>query len=264
MRLTSTLASGAIAQVAIDMMLMLGTYWLARKQWPWKACLIFGLCIVPLWGVKAEYRNLAWGSSDMSNFEKARAFVSLAGAGFKGQEAFVADSSETVIQRLDQTATFCFVLRLTPTIVPYWGGDSYGTLAWAVIPRFLYPDKPGKFVGQDFGHRYRLLSKQDDSTSYNCPQLVEMYANFGPWGVIFGMALLGLICRGIYYALSDPNGGDSTCMIALIIFTRLCDIESDFSMVFGGLLLNVAALVLAIRLLQARSIKLQTDALPGV
>lgn len=256
-QLTLSLTSGAVAHVMLDIMLMMGTYWFARRQWPWRAGLVFGLLLIPLLGVKGQYREKAWfDNAGMNSFDKASLFLGMVADGFARQDGFFSSSSETTVHRLDQTLTFCLVLRLTPNVIPYWDGESYATLYWMVIPRFLYPDKPSKTIGQDFGHRYALLSSRDTVTSWNCPQLVEMYANFGPWGVIFGMLLLGVICRVLYYTLTDPNAGPGTTIVAIVMFVRLCDVESDFSMVFGGLLLNVLGLVLLVRLFHTRRIRM--------
>jgi len=45
------------------------------------------------------------------------------------------------------------VKEKTPSIIPYWKGESYLPIFTKFIPRFLWPDKPTENMGQEFGHR---------------------------------------------------------------------------------------------------------------
>ena len=70
-----------------------------------------------------------------------------------------------------------------------------------INPRIFWKDKPNDRLGNEFGQRYNVLTKEnkdlgikrDDSTSWNMPFLNELYANYGKKGVIYGMFVLGLI-----------------------------------------------------------------------
>jgi hypothetical protein len=261
LRFLASLTSGAVGQVIYDAIIILGTYWVAKRQWPWRTGIVFSLLVIPMLGVKGEYRQKVWYATENYNtFEKAQIYFDLLRDGFLGQEGFVRESLQTSVQRIDQTTTLCAVMNMTPSIVPYWGGTTYADLYWMFIPRLLYPDKPLKVMGQDFGHRYGVLGKTDRSTSYNLPQMVELYANFGPVGVLFGMVLIGSICRLLYYVFSDPASGDAGKLLAVVVFSHLCNIESDFSLVFGGLFLQIITLTVMVRLLNTRKIHMPLDA----
>jgi hypothetical protein len=260
-RFLASLTSGAVGQVIYDAIVMLGVYWVAKRKWPWRTGMLFAFFVIPMLGVKGEYRKQVWFATENYNtLEKAQIFFGLMRDGFLGQEGFVKDSLETSVQRIDQTITLCAVMNLTPSVIPYWGGDSYSTLYWMFIPRLLYPDKPLKVMGQDFGHRYGLLGKSDRTTSYNLPQLVELYVNFGTWGVVLGMFLIGMICRWLFHVFSSPVSGDAGKLLAVVVFSRLCNIESDFSLVFGGLFLQILTLALMVRLMNTRKIHMPLDA----
>ncbi len=261
-RLLISMSSGAVAELIIDMLVLMGVYWVARKKWPWRAALVFALIAVPLLGVKGEYRGIAWSANAPETvLGRAQLFANIAVEGAFTKDTFFRDSFQTVVSRIDMLTTFSAVLYLTPNIVPYWEGETYKSTMWALIPRVLYPDKPVKILGQDFGHRYGLLGHRDVSTSYNFPQVVEFYANFGPWGVFAGMFLVGMIFKGLYCTLCHPEAGEGGVLLSILVFVRLLNVDSDFSIVFGGIILNIAAFTLALKLLQARSIRLPMNSL---
>jgi hypothetical protein len=69
-----------------------------------------------------------------------------------------------------------------------------GFVAW--IPRALWPNKPvtagsGNYVSDATGLDF------DSSTSVGMGYPFELYYNFGAWGVVFGMALLGAVIKHV-------------------------------------------------------------------
>ncbi len=48
-----------------------------------------------------------------------------------------------------------------------------------------------------FGQIYRLTLNDDRQTSFNLPWITELLVNFGPIGVIAGMAVFGLFLAGL-------------------------------------------------------------------
>jgi hypothetical protein len=143
------------------------------------------------------------------------------------------DIRDAFAVRYGYTSTLAHVMSLTPTKVPYWFGATYRPLVFKPLPRLIYPDKPQEVTGQTFGHRYGLLGPSDLRTSYNMPQLVELYANFGWWGVV-----LGSLVFGVLYAFSErfvtrsllPRIGTSG---AAYLLCELLVIEGGFSLHFS-------------------------------
>ena len=245
------LGTGAIAELLLIIIFMLLTYWCFRRKIPWKAAVGGVLLIIVLLGVRGEFRELTWGGiyAGKSPIEKSMFFAEMA---FADRESpYLGYKFATT--RLAHILPFAHVVDLTPKTVPYWMGKTYQTLLWMPIPRIIYPDKPTKVLGQTFGHRYGLLHHSDYTTSYNFPQLVEMYANFGVMGVIIGMFIIGIIYRAIYEMLCHPKAGEGGILIGLFIFMGLVNIESDFSLVFGAVIYHIILLAIIMRLIRSRS-----------
>ena len=247
------LGTGSIAQVLMVAVFLLFCYWYFRKRIPWKLIVAIGLVFIVFSSAKVEFRRFAAGGknyADKSPVEKSILFARLA------------FSNPAVLQRGRQVAaertshcllTFAHVIEFTPNVIPYWMGQSYRGLLWAPIPRVICPWKPKITLGQEFGHRYYFLPEIDLLTSWNLPQLVEMYVNFGISGIIIGMFLLGIIYRALSGMFCHPDAGEGGLLIGFFVFTRLTLIESDFATVFGNLIYYIILLIIIGQLMKERT-----------
>ena len=256
--LTLLLSSGSIASIFLFVLFLIlaqhvgGGY--VRIRW-----LIFGVAaaipVVAIKGVLGEYRQQAWFSEAHLGVAGRTALIgSLLGDEVQtnGVVATVEHGWSAVVIRSATLDLFADVVQRTPRDIPYWGGQTYLSLVGLAIPRFLWPSKPTKALGQDFGHRYEFLDVRDNYTSINFPFLSEFYANFGAMGVILGMFLTGVIYRALDLLLNVPGQSTIRSLVGLSILLPLLNIESDFSLVFGGLFLNAVAFHLVLRFLRKR------------
>lgn len=219
------------------------------------AVVVSVLIAVILKGVADDYRRRAWWVSEQLTQTERTVVMSelvqdqLATEGLAGSIASGARASMRRSATLDLLAD---VMRRTPSEVPYWGGRTYYTLLGSFVPRFLWPDKPTKTLGNQFGHRYGYIGTHDMWTEVNVPYLLEFYANFGVMGVIIGMFIAGAIVRILDVLLNRPKSSIFRATAALVIIQPIFLIESDFSLVFGGLILNGVAMYLLVRWLEKR------------
>ncbi len=171
----------------------------------------------------------------LSPVAKAGAFTRLSGEILSSETRYDA-SFQFVMGRLLSTVPLAEVLRDTPDHVPYWGGATLYTMLFKPIPRLLYPGKPVEDTGQTFGHRYGVLDPADFLTSFNFPQLVELYANFGVLGVLLGMTLYGMIYRATLQSFVHPRMGLGGLIAAAFISVKFLNIESSAGLVLGGVI----------------------------
>lgn len=221
------------------------------------AVLVSILIAVILKGVADDYRRRAWWVSEQLTQAQRTVVMSellqdqLATEGLGGSIITGAQASMRRSATLDLLAD---VMRRTPREIPYWRGQTYYTLLGAFVPRFLWPTKPTKTLGNQFGHRYGYIGTNDRWTEVNMPYLLEFYANFGFIGVIIGMFITGIIVRTLDVVLNRPGSSIFRATAALVIIQPIFLIESDFSLVFGGLILNGVAMLMLVRFLEKRGL----------
>jgi hypothetical protein len=242
------LGSGHAAQVArVGFTIALGI-WIGKRRMDTK--LLVGaaavvLIVFSVRGVASQFRSQVWfGRQGGSVLDRTELMTELVTGRFqkKGLLGTIETSSETVFGRSATLDVFADVVQRTPERVPYWNGHTYYSLAGAFVPRFLWPDKPVKNVGQEFGHRYGYLHPSDRTTSFNMPVLVEFYANHGTIGVLLGSLVIGFVYRILMNLLNIRGQSDILSAAAVTLLLPLFNIESGVSITFGGLILDGMAI----------------------
>lgn len=245
--------AGSVAQLAYAGVFLLFLAWGAGRRVPMFLLACGALVMLVMRGHVHEFRGRTWhgAQAEAGAWEKSVIFVEVLTERYEedGMRALAA-ATEEVRARVSHLSSFSHVTKLTPERVAYWGGATYRALPSTLVPRLLWPGKPSKRVGQDFGHRYSLLAPNDRTTAVNLPQIVELYANFGARGVLAGMFALGLLYRLLHRWWNTYGTGAGTLVLAALLLSRLILIESDFSLVYGALLQNAVLLILLFRWLR--------------
>ena len=246
--------TSATAQLVIIALTILFSVWVGggklSARWIWVGMLA-ALVFISIRGVANEHRkNEAFATDQLPLVERSSLIFSLLAQRVEreGIGGTILGGWESVAGRAALLDLFTDVVRQTPDVVPYWNGVTYWSLAGAVIPRFLWPDKPVKILGYTFGQRYGYLAPYDYTTTINMPYLVEFYANFGEIGVYLGMLLVGFLYRAVERIANAPGQGVLRTVVGMGLLMPLINIESDFSLVFGGLFLTGFALYVLYRL----------------
>ena len=133
------------------------------------------------------------------------------------------------------------VTKNSPDFIPYWDGYSYKLFISKIIPRILWRNKPSDELGNEFGHRYNVLTKKSkttvryNSTSWNMPVLNEFYVNFGKLGVIIGMFLFGLFISFLTKFSSINKHNNLENVVCLYLFIPIFFLESHLSLLLGAI-----------------------------
>ena len=141
--------------------------------------------------------------------------------------------------RVSHITVLSGTMEQTPSDIPHWEGESYRPLMGTLIPRIFWPDKPREEFGGTFGARYWGTEK---STSVNLPWLVELYGNFGRWGMVLGMAFFGSLFALLDRVLNNRGAPPAQTMIGLAVLTPWVFPESNFSVMVGGTPLLIIAM----------------------
>lgn len=241
------LSGGNIAPMAMFFAVGAFALWVARPyfrpRWIVGAVLAI-VTAVSFRGIVIDFRKALWETpQQLSQGDNLRLMLNLLGQRMseQGVGGAVAHGLASTAGRSAIMDLFANVARRTPDEVPYWRGETYKSLIGSTIPRVLWPDKPTKDLGQNFGHRYALIHASNKSTAINLPILVEFFVNFGGTGVVIGMLIVGMIYRVLDTLVNRPGQSQLLSMIGVVILLPLLLIESDFSLVLGGLPLTGAA-----------------------
>lgn len=245
------LATGSLAEVAFPMASFVFLYCWERGRLPLGAILAGALLLAPFQVSKSAFRETlrdqsaaAVGAKSLGN--RLTNFISITVEMITEGRLEADDVVKANEGRIDMLSTMAIVVLATPQQVPYWGGYTYSDVFWHLIPRAFAPDKPAPEIGQEFPRRYGLIQWFDTETSVNLSQTVELYINFGWFGVGIGMFLIGTLYALLEHALTASTGG---AMIGSAIFAGLMNFESNFSIVWGGTPLRLLAFYLFIRML---------------
>ncbi|MEP7087653.1 MAG: hypothetical protein ABI884_10135 [Gemmatimonadota bacterium] len=259
--LLMSIGSGSVANAAFYGAVVIMSAWIGRGhvKVSWIVSAFAGLVlIIALRGVSDQYRKIVWvGGEGGGVVSRTKLFFKLlyTRVELNGVDGAIKMGFETSAGRSANLDLLADVIIRTPSEIPYWGGETYLSLAGAFVPRVLWPDKPTKELGQAFGHRYTYIGTNDFGTAMNLPVLVEFYANFGFIGVIFGMAIVGGIYCILEGIVNNPDQDVMLSLIGVVILVPLADIESDFSLGFGGLILNGAALWIVLRTIRRSGLR---------
>lgn len=204
-------------------------------------------------GVMADYRTLAWWSGvEYPLADRSRIMLGLLTDRLErdGALGMVGAGLHKVAERSANSDLLADVVRRTPSEIPYWKGATYASLIGFAVPRFLWPEKPVKLLGQDFGHRYDYIAPDDRRTHINLPVLVEFYANFGARGILLGSLLAGLFYAVAERYLNRPRQSVVVSIGALSLLEPFLVLELDLSLQLGGLFMNGIALLMLYHLLR--------------
>ena len=240
--------SGLVSNVVILAITVFLAVWAGGgrlgMRWIAIASLSF-VAMIAMRSVALEYRARSWfAETQLSLPGRAALMGSLMVSKVETEGAVntVADGWRIIAGRSANLDLLADVVRQTGNTVPFWDGETYLSLVGFAVPRFLWPNKPTKTLGQDFGHRYGYLDSWDTWTSINLPFLIEFYANFGELGVLLGMVVVGVLYRLLDNDLNRPGQPLQVTICSLVLLVPLLNVESDFSLVFGGLFMNGVAL----------------------
>jgi hypothetical protein len=219
-------------------------------------CALAGIALYFIFNpLKMQYRAATWNSvSELSWSQKSllmwslidARYLSVDGSNFSNSTPS-SEGRNAAIDRIDQLYLLLRVIRETPERVPYWYGKTFVSLPVMLVPRVLWPDKPVRGLGQQFGQAYGILGPMDFTTSVNTPWLVELYANFGVVGVVAGMCIFGMCFRYIEVNLLNNLGANHSAILMIGVFGPLIYPESDISLMWGGVFLGYASLQVAAR-----------------
>lgn len=245
---------------ALPMQLLMSfliTYFLLKKKIPYNFILFFFIIFLIFHGYKADYRSFTFKNENnnektenLSENSHKRYYQFLNFYKIKIRELTI-DKQNYVNNTINITffnnvdrishsfSSLLIIVNKTPEKIDYLYGSSYKPLLTKFIPRFILNNKPKEDYGNFFGHRYEVLYPTDFDTSWNMPVINESYANFGIFGVILVMSLLGFFFRLLVSKLSVSNYNNLEFIVGIAISSQLFFLESNLSLIVGNILITI-------------------------
>ena len=236
--ISSRFSSGSLAPIMYLGLFVTCIMLFDKKKVPITLTVFIIIFFVLLQPVKSIYRSYIWNEGTENNrnyLDKSKLFFNLAGDFYSNKSDFKPTIFfSPALGRISHIHLLSLVVESTPEVIPYWNGETYKPLYSKFIPRILWPNKPTEVTGSRFGRRYKITSTEDFSTSVNLPWIVEMYANFGVFGVMIGMTIVGIILSILDNLFNMSNPSPLNYVFGLTILLSLVFQESNFSLMIGS------------------------------
>ena len=236
------LTTGMLENAFIPLVSLFLVRWHASQRLPWRWLLVGVVLFIVLNPAKFIFRSLVWSdSSSYSLGTRLSLWTDLASDSTTSllRPTSASDRGDQVLSalsRFDLIHKFAYVHTMTPQLIPYYNGDTYAYFLVAWIPRLFWQDKPtatsnaNERMDVDYQLKY-----EGQATSIGIGLLPEAYANFGPAGVVFVMALQGLILAFLSTLLNGPNSQGGRAIYLSICIYFLNGIGSSASVMFGAI-----------------------------
>jgi len=229
------LPSGRKEEVILALLLPLMIKYLLTKKLPQLRILIaffvFVLILIPFSYYYRSAMIIGGQSESLIDFAINAAQVLKGGGREVGKSAVV-----VIVERLSLLEPLSACIRIWEKGI--WEpmlGSSYAYALLGLIPRFLWPGKPGFHYGTDFGHAGGFLSPGDWQTSVSVTFFGESYLNFGVAGVL-PLVMMGLIFGAIYRKSRFSVHRETWTFLYVMTLPTILYIGGTFALYFGGLI----------------------------
>lgn len=251
-RAVSGLGSGWLGPLVGLGLTVITLYTFQNRSVPWKyIALTVGLLLFFQVG-KTAYRDAFWERETDATLAQRVTFWVNASASqwFDSERSSDTGTGELASQTLERASLLvqvAHVIEITPSMVPFQYGSTYSYMAVTWIPRFLWPEKPSM---SDANRFYQIAYGLSDrhtvqSTSISVGCLAEAYINFGWYGVIAIMFLVGVLL-GVFERTFFTEGANGYFLaMGLALMPVFLSIESQFAQYFSGVVQQFFLMLLA-------------------
>lgn len=181
---------------------------------------------------KPEMRERYWGDvaqqAATSYADVPALLVEWGRAGVRGLAHGESDGS-SILERASLMQMLLRVQDMTPSTVPYLGGETYALIPHMLVPRVMDPGKPATQAGMDLLNvRYGVLTREETQrTAVGWGLMSEACANFGVFGVIACGLLLGLFLGIVTQLARAAPPLSARTMFAVAVTGTSVSLEAD-------------------------------------
>lgn len=151
----------------------------------------------------------------------------------KDTGAIIVEGANTLAERIDNLSALGVAVANYEKLAPY--ESSFGIennivndLSTSLIPRFLWADKPPTSDARAYSDLYFNYSEN----SFAVTPFGDLLRNFGPFGVFWGMIIIGLYFRVIYTLFIKTKSPAIWKKIAYFILLTVVSFEAFYATIF--------------------------------
>lgn len=239
---------------------LLIVYVLERRRVPWIVVTVVFLLIFPIFNARKLFRMDAHDRWHNTKFEERAKIPGLLEIGYdyliesykiwewdKLGES-LSDQSESRFENISFLGQCTYLVEKQGKELKR--GETFWWLPITPLPRAVFPWKPINDHATTLAVEYGVKGKQSKA-AFNFPMLVEMYINFGYWGIVvisfFQGALYKWCLRFVAFGVGDFN-----LLIFINILWHLEKVESNITIIFGGIFQALIAWWVVSRLFSIR------------
>lgn len=220
------------------------------------ALIIAGMVFFALvWtGIKAQYRSfLNQGSrQQVAAASREDALNKLYDLSNDINEEALNSSVYQFLDRLQYTYHFALTIDRVPSILPHTNGKNWmDNIEYVTMPRFLNPNKP-VFDATEKAKKYsgRRLAGRRSGASFSLGYFAECYIDFGLWGMMFPLFLIGLMYGATYWYLMKNSSNNFIFNYSVVgaFFMEFFAFEMDGTYLLGRFLATLVTFVILIKL----------------
>ena len=228
------------SKVAYLLACLLLVYVIERRRIPWKTIVLILLILIPMFAYRKQARLEVldrWyygGSATIS--ERIKDGFRFTIDAFKvwewtnlGEE--LSRQEQTRFEAISYFGQCVYMVKECGKPLKY--GETFWWMPLAVVPRAIFPWKPVNIHPSLLAMEYEV--KKGAKGAANFPMLVEMFINFGFWGMVVLGFFQGAFTKWVLSKIAF-GVGDFNLLAFINILWHLEKVESNITMILGGFL----------------------------
>jgi hypothetical protein len=245
---------GSRSSLLISMFPIAMAFQYSGRKLRWQTSAVFGflvvlaVCIGVIYGT--TFRNIKGSESRMN----AGDYIGQIGATLEylsneDPVVIVENNAQSLADRVENLSSLAVVVANYEKLAPYEA--SYGLenniindALTSFVPRFVWPDKPTTSDARAYSDLYFNYGEN----SFAISPFGDLLRNFGPWGVPFGMLVLGIYLRLIYASLVDTPYPSLWKKVAYFPLLTLVSYEAFYATIFPSIIRTVFVLIISLLL----------------
>jgi hypothetical protein len=156
-----------------------------------------------------------------------------------------------LLDRLQYTYHFAKTIEMVPSVIPFQNGKNWlDNIEFVTTPRILNPNKPSwdatektrKYTGLSYAGRRA-------GASFSLGYFAECYIDFGLWGMMFPLFLIGLLYGITYWYLMKNSSGNFifNYSVAGAFFLEFFAFEMDGTLLLGRFLATLVTFFILVK-----------------